>query len=84
MAYGNLQKNESLAVAVHESVKALAQADWREYPIRQRQVRIAIRNALEQAYGAVPPHAVSDDPRTEMIESETDRILDLVKHQHEY
>lgn len=82
--YGNLQKNESLALAVHESVKAHAQADWREYPIRQRQVRIAIRNALEQAYGVVPRHATKEDPRLELIEEETDRILDLVKHQHEY
>jgi type I restriction enzyme R subunit len=82
--YNNLGRNEALATAVHEGVKASAQADWREYPIRQRQVRIAIRHALERIHAQVPVHAVRHDPSAEMIEEETDRLLELVKHHAEY
>ena len=69
---------------MHDGIKASAQADWREYPIRQRQVRIAIRNALERVYAQVPPQAVRSTPDAEMIEEETDRMLELVKHHAEY
>ena len=82
--YNNLGKNEALAAAVHDGIKASAQADWREYPIRQRQVRIAIRHALEHVYAQIPRHAVRHDPTAEMIEEETDRMLELVKHHAEY
>ena len=47
-------------------------------------MRIAIRGALERIYAQVPPNAVRSTPDAEMIEEETDRVLELVKHHGEY
>ena len=64
--YDNLDKDETLALAVHEAVYANRQDDWRNNAFKVKRVRNAIKAALK------------DD------ESDTERVLELVKNQHEY
>lgn len=64
--YDNLGKNEDLALAVHETVYASRQDDWRNNPFKIKRMRNAIKAALKE-----------DEPATE-------RVLELVKNQHEY
>jgi type I restriction enzyme, R subunit len=64
--YDNLDKDETLALAVHEAVYANRQDDWRNNSFKVKRVRNAIKAALK------------DD------ESATERVLELVKNQHEY
>jgi type I restriction enzyme R subunit len=64
--YDNLDKDESLTLAVHEAVYSSRQDDWRNNSFKTKRVRNAIKAALD------------DD------ESATERVLELVKNQHEY
>lgn len=64
--YDNLDKDETLALAVHEAVYANRQDDWRNNPFKIKRVENAIKAVLK-----------NDEPTTE-------RVLELVKNQHEY
>jgi len=63
--YDNLDRDEVLAVAVHNAVCQSMQDDWRGNSVKIKKVKNAIKAVL---------------PR----EEHADRILELVKKQHEY
>ncbi len=68
---------------VHKS----RQDGWRENSMKTRRIRVAIRQALATSIssGDDPGNTgVGDSKLHKDIESETDRILELVKHQNEY
>jgi type I restriction enzyme R subunit len=85
--YNNLGKDEALALKVDAAVHANRQDGWRDNPLKTRKVRLAIRFALAPA---IPPstgvvaQAVGASATPPDLEAETDRVLDIVKHQHEY
>lgn len=64
--YDNLDKDEVLAMAVHNAVRESMQDDWRGNSVKIKKVKNAIKTILQ--YDEVT----------------TDRILELVKKQHEY
>ena len=68
--YDNLNNNEQLALKTHENIINQRADDWRGNRNKERQVRNAIREALEQLQTA-------DDKTVETI-------LELAKNQNEY
>lgn len=64
--YDNLDKDEVLAVAVHNAVRESMQDDWRSNSVKIKKVKNAIKTVLKND------------------EVKSDRILELVKKQHEY
>jgi type I restriction enzyme R subunit len=44
--YDNLGKDQALALAVDQSVRASRQDDWRNNPFKIKRVRLAIKGAL--------------------------------------
>ena len=76
-------------MAVDAAVKASLQAGWRENALKTRRVRLAIRFALgtdmpaDQHQGAHEPGDASSSSAPD-LETETDRILALVKNQNDY
>jgi len=68
--YDNLDNNEALALAIDDNIMHSKQDGWRGNRIKEKQVRIAITNALEE-------FGIED-------ESEVDRIFKLVNKQDEY
>jgi type I restriction enzyme R subunit len=95
--FDNLGKDESLALNVNAAVQESRQDGWRNNPVKVKKVRLAIRNALQRdkwhgfqgtdarfegfAADATPPPSWAGK---ESIDDHADRILELVKHQHEY
>jgi type I restriction enzyme R subunit len=90
--YNNLGKNTALALAVDAAVMNNLQNGWHDNPIKTKRVRNAIRFVLNTDIpadlglkaqnvndAAAPPTALPPG-----LEQETDRILDLVKHQSGY
>ena len=86
--YNNLGKNEALAVAVDVAVLGGLQDDWRNSSTKTRRVRNAIRYVLSTEIPASQGLAVQEvgnsTPLAVDLEQETDRILELVKHQVGY
>jgi type I restriction enzyme R subunit len=89
--YDNLENNETLALAVDAAVRAKRQDDWRNNPFKVKKVRNAIREALLGDVAAVAAHVVRERPavyvtdaEAEKLEELLDKILSLVKNQHEY
>jgi len=93
--YDNLEKDETLALAIDASVRANRQDDWRSNVFKIKKVRNAIRVALESAGPQVGSRDVmkpntrehSPDFGTEAwesLEERVERILALVKNQDEY
>jgi type I restriction enzyme R subunit len=68
--YDNLDNNEQLALKIHENIIYSKADAWRGNRIKERQVRNAIREALEQFQTA--------DEKT------VETILELAKNQNEY
>ena len=68
--YDNLNNNEQLALKTHESIINSKADEWRGNRIKERQVRNAIREALQQ-------FQVTDEKTVELI-------LELAKNQNEY
>jgi type I restriction enzyme R subunit len=85
--YNNLGKNEPLAVAVDTAVLDNLQDDWRNSSTKTRRVRFAIRYVLSTTIlsdsGLSVQQVGAPTPPLD-LETETDRILDLVKHQSGY
>ncbi len=44
--YDNLGQDEMLAMKVHETVRAVAQDDWKKHPVKMRVVRLALKGIL--------------------------------------
>lgn len=84
--YDNLDENEEIALAVHESVIKNRQDDWRNNRIKRIKVQNAIKNVLNNPQGFI----VREEPATYMGESVnpsdslTSKILEIVKNQQEY
>ncbi len=85
--YNNLGKDEALALSVDAGVNSNRMDGWRNNTIKTRKVRPAIRFVLA---AAVPPASTQlardsgDSQPVPTLGAETDRILGIVKHQHEY
>jgi len=86
--YNNLGQNAALAVAVDVAVLGSLQDDWRNNPTKTRRVRNAIRHVMSTAIpvsrGLTAQNAGDAPPAALDLEQESDRILDLVKHQGAY
>lgn len=68
--YDNLDNNDDLALQVHEGIVNYKQDAWKGNRMKEKQVKNAIRNALEESN-------IND-------EGEVERILELVKNQNDY
>lgn len=68
--YDNLDSNEALAIRVHENVERNKLDEWKGSRIKEKQVRNAIRSALEE-------FGIHDEKRVEVI-------LNVAKNQNEY
>jgi len=79
--YDNLGKDADLALRVDTAVLFARMADWRSNVLKTRKVRQAIRDALESTTLEIADLGAR---QREDIEAETDRILELVKNQHDY
>jgi type I restriction enzyme R subunit len=93
--YDNLDRDESLALAVDAAVRASRQDDWRSNTFKVKKVRNAIRAALAQDVVRPPetgsPGVQSHETQRgwsgeagEAPEARVERILELVKNQDEY
>jgi type I restriction enzyme R subunit len=93
--YDNLDKNEELAVAVDAAVRTHRQDEWRGNVFKVKKVRNAIIAVIEHYQSArwtldhpeaVGPGADGSDPYEGRKTSEVvaDRVLELVKNQHDY
>jgi type I restriction enzyme, R subunit len=87
--YDNLGKNEALALAVDEAVRASKQDDWRSNPFKVKKVMQAIKSALEQFKNpdspglkeSTPPYMASGD---KPVSGSAEVVLELVRKQNEY
>jgi type I restriction enzyme R subunit len=68
--YDNLDSNENLALKVNKNIEEYKPDGWRGNRIKEKQVRIAIKKALEE-------FGINDEKRIEII-------LELAKNQNEY
>jgi type I restriction enzyme R subunit len=86
--YNNLDKDESLTLAVDAAIQGSRQDGWQDNPIKMKRVRNAIRAVLEEAsVKGIPSDGFSireDVSNAYAIDSKTTRILELVKHQYDY
>ncbi len=86
--YNNLGNNEALALRVDAAVHGNLQDGWRDHPLKTRRVRQGIRFVLAEVIApdlglaAQQPGAAPLVPKD--LEAETDRILDVVRHQGGY
>lgn len=85
--YNNLGGDEALAIRIDNGVRESLQDDWRSNAMKTRRVRAAIRQALATVMPLSGRHEVratgSATPVPD-LEAETDRILDLIRHQNDY
>jgi type I restriction enzyme R subunit len=65
-----LDKNEDLAIALNDKIINTRKAGWRGNPIKEREVRIAVRSVLKEFAADAA--------------DEVDRIFEIVKKQQEY
>jgi type I restriction enzyme R subunit len=85
--YNNLDKDETLALAVDAAIKAARMDDWRGNTMKTKKVRLAIRASLTPQptlpleTSQLRQNMARDDYP---IEALTDVILDLAKHQNDY
>ena len=95
--YDNLNKNETLALAVNAAVRESRQDDWRGNQFKVKRVRNAIKAALEptQGQGSLSSSDTSSglsaenlgtyrSTSSESLEERAARILALVQNQDEY
>jgi type I restriction enzyme R subunit len=87
--YNNLGNNAALALAVDAAVKESLQAGWRDSPMKTKKVRYAIRFVLGSDIPATLNQAALNPGASQHLappelDTETDRILALVKNQNDY
>lgn len=85
--YNNLGKDEGLAIKVDAAVHSSRQDGWRDNAMKTKKVRQAIRMVLAvgmPADSGLKVRETGDPAPGPSLEDETDRILDIAKHQHEY
>ena len=86
--FNNLGRDEALALQVDAAVHGNLQDGWRDHPLKTRKVRQGIRfvlaTVIPPGFG-VPAQEPGSPPVTPQdLEVETDRILDVVRHQGGY
>ena len=86
--YNNLWQDEKLAIQVDGAIVESLQDGWRDNGMKTKRVRQAIRLVL---MGAIPSNlgwevqqGDTSTPQPLDLETETDRILNLAKHQNGY
>ena len=84
--YNNLGKDEALTIKVDTAVHQNRQDGWRDNAMKTKKVRQAIRMVLAvmPADSGLPAQETGGATPRPNLESETERILDIAKHQHEY
>jgi type I restriction enzyme R subunit len=85
--YNNLVMDADLALTVDAAVQASRQDGWRDNAIKLKRVRNAIRAVLKEAAEAAAVQGFAGTREKDpgySAETETTRILDLVKNQGEY
>jgi len=85
--FNNLGKDEALAMKVDAAIQTNRQDGWRDNALKTRKVRQAIRLALAPSMppnlGLAAQEVGASTPPLD-LEAETDRILGIARHQHEY
>jgi len=94
--YDNLGRDEALAQAIDQAVRASRQDDWRSNAFKVKRVRNAIRATLEKPRTVEegdagrrpkpitnPPPPYGEDDQ-EPIDQQVDRVFTLVRNQDEY
>jgi len=86
--YDNLDRDETLALAVDEALCNARQDGWRSNTMKTRRIWFAVRSVLEHspvpATGqetTSPGHTQPDDAGLDAL---ADALVELAKHQHEY
>lgn len=86
--YNNLWQDEKLALQVDQSIRESLQDGWRDNGMKTKRVRQAIRIALMAAIradqGLKAQQGDTSLPAPLDLETETDRILQLARHQNGY
>jgi type I restriction enzyme, R subunit len=86
--FNNLGKKEALALAVNAAILSSLQDDWRNNTGKTKRVRNAIRFVLSTDIpadqGAKVQQGDGDSAPRIDLDTETDRILELAKHQGGY
>ncbi|HXT36292.1 MAG TPA: restriction endonuclease subunit R, partial [Chloroflexota bacterium] len=88
--YDNLGRDEGQALAVDRAVRDSRQDGWRSNPLKVKMVRLAIKAALVAANPDGLPRQTKESSgpyeagAVEDIEVLTNRMVELVKNQHEY
>jgi type I restriction enzyme R subunit len=85
--FNNLGKDSTFALRVDAAVQSSRQTDWQGHPLKVKKVRHAIRHVLSAVIPMNQGLTVKSagDPEQPLdLESETDRVLALVREQHGY
>ena len=85
--YNNLNKDETLALAIDAAVQISRMDGWRGNTMKTKRVRLTIKAVLEQAYNdesVTDCASIKDGKGDYNVEAETTRILELVKNQNDY
>ncbi len=86
--YNNLGKDEALVLEVDAAVLSSRQDGWRNNTMKTKRVWLAIQHVLATVVPAghdLRAQEIGGSPIPALnLETETDRILELVKHQNEY
>ena len=85
--YDNLDRDESLAVAVHAAVLANRQDSWRGNRIKTLKIKVGILGGLDaREAGENPPGgaAPAAEAPTDAVRQKAEAILEIVRNQNEY
>jgi len=87
--FNNLNNDGALTLKVDTAIQASRQDGWRDNTLKTRKVRQAIRMVLATAISVSSGWGANESvsapaPAPADLEAETDRILDIARHQHEY
>jgi type I restriction enzyme, R subunit len=85
--FNNMGQDEAIALKLDEAIHANRQDDWRDSLLKTRKVRQAIHWVLDTVLPAsvgMQARETGAAPMPSDLEVETDRILDIARHQHEY
>ncbi len=85
--FNNLKRDAALTLKVDAAIHASRQDGWRDNTLKTRKVRHAIRLMLAPLMplkSGLEAHETGTSPAPADLENETDRILDIARHQHEY
>ncbi|WP_372922252.1 type I restriction endonuclease subunit R [Roseovarius sp.] len=86
--YDNLDRDETLALAVDEALCNARQDGWRSNTMKTRRIWFAVRSVLEHppvpATGQETTSPGQTQPDDAGLDALADALIELAKHQHEY